>query len=318
MDGHTTTPVFKIKKTSMQKQKPKTRRPATKQSKAVAVINNEVPSQLPVKPGHLSLADPEQVMAFGNTLNHYIKKNNLSVMIGNTDYAMVNGWQYAGISFGLTPIVHKPVATHKRGEYQTVLYVDKAFRSKDGKKEWTKEVPIFVGYADDKEVIRQLREQHKIVREMTKPFFAYECECDVVKLSDQQKVGFGVGLCTSMEAAKSSFDEYAVNSMSQTRSIGKAYRNLLSFVMKTAGYGDTPAEEMQPIVDQEAQFYPDEPVQQRKQTCGPDRFKVILQKVTNGDKDGNKGRVVVDEAMKYHTFSESQMKAFEIAIKNLK
>jgi hypothetical protein len=40
------------------------------------------------------------------------------------------------------------------------------------------------------------------------------------------------------------FDEYAILSMAQTRAIGKTYRNVIGFVMKTAGYEARPAEEM--------------------------------------------------------------------------
>ena len=39
-------------------------------------------------------------------------------------------------------------------------------------------------------------------------------------------------------------DEYAILSMAQTRAIGKAFRNLIGWVIKMAGYESTPAEEM--------------------------------------------------------------------------
>lgn len=59
-----------------------------------------------------------------------------------------------------------------------------------------------------------------------------------------QQVGFGIALCSNKEGKKKGFDEYAILSMAQTRAIGKAYRNMLGFVMKMAGYDATPAEEM--------------------------------------------------------------------------
>lgn len=57
-------------------------------------------------------------------------------------------------------------------------------------------------------------------------------------------VSIGFALCSNKENKKKSFDEYAVLSMAQTRAIGKAYRNLLGWVMKLAGYEGTPSEEM--------------------------------------------------------------------------
>jgi hypothetical protein len=54
----------------------------------------------------------------------------------------------------------------------------------------------------------------------------------------------GYATCSKLESKKASFDEYAVLSMAQTRSIGKAYRNLIGWVMKMSGYESTPAEEI--------------------------------------------------------------------------
>lgn len=57
-------------------------------------------------------------------------------------------------------------------------------------------------------------------------------------------VSRGYAWCSNKEAKKRSFDEYAIASMAQTRAIGKAYRNILSWIVKMAGYEATPAEEM--------------------------------------------------------------------------
>lgn len=57
-------------------------------------------------------------------------------------------------------------------------------------------------------------------------------------------ISSGFAICSKEESKKSSFDEYAILSMAQTRAIGKAYRNLIGWVMKLAGYEGTPAEEM--------------------------------------------------------------------------
>lgn len=62
--------------------------------------------------------------------------------------------------------------------------------------------------------------------------------------SGDKLVGIGYALCSSKEAQKKGFDEYAILSMAQTRAIGKAYRNKIGWIMKLAGYEATPSEEM--------------------------------------------------------------------------
>lgn len=57
-------------------------------------------------------------------------------------------------------------------------------------------------------------------------------------------VSRGFGICSNKEMKRSTNDEYAILSMAQTRAIGKAFRNLLGWVMKLAGYEATPQEEM--------------------------------------------------------------------------
>jgi hypothetical protein len=82
--------------------------------------------------------------------------------------------------------------------------------------------------------------------------YKWKSDTEIFSVIDQKVVGFGSGLCSSLEVKrkkdgttyKSFTNEFAVLSMSQTRSIGKAYRNLIGFVMKLAGTESTPAEEM--------------------------------------------------------------------------
>jgi hypothetical protein len=64
---------------------------------------------------------------------------------------------------------------------------------------------------------------------------------------DNNKVGYGVAICTNKEPGKTNFDEYAVASMAQTRAVGKAYRMKIGWLLKVAGYETTPAEEMDAV-----------------------------------------------------------------------
>ena len=67
---------------------------------------------------------------------------------------------------------------------------------------------------------------------------------EIQNIKDGKVVGRGFAVCSNKENKKKSFDEYAILSMAQTRAIGKAYRNLIGWVMKLAGYEGTPGEEM--------------------------------------------------------------------------
>lgn len=70
---------------------------------------------------------------------------------------------------------------------------------------------------------------------------------EIVNTKTKEVMSTGFAICSSKEGSKKSFDEYAILSMSQTRAIGKAYRNLIGWVMKLAGYEGTPSEEMMKV-----------------------------------------------------------------------
>jgi hypothetical protein len=79
----------------------------------------------------------------------------------------------------------------------------------------------------------------------------YMATCEVRNITTGQLVATGIALCSNAEKTKRFFDEYAILSMAQTRAIGKAYRNLLAWLMKAAGFEATPAEEMDFAVKEE-------------------------------------------------------------------
>lgn len=67
---------------------------------------------------------------------------------------------------------------------------------------------------------------------------------EIVEIKSGKVVATGFAVCSKKESKKASFDEYAILSMAQTRAIGKAYRNVIGWVIKMAGYEATPSEEM--------------------------------------------------------------------------
>lgn len=79
---------------------------------------------------------------------------------------------------------------------------------------------------------------------VTKPKPKYKATVEVIHNPTGQLVSRGFALCSKEESKKTGFDEYAVASMAQTRAIGKAYRNILAWLPKLAGYEGTPAEEI--------------------------------------------------------------------------
>ena len=72
----------------------------------------------------------------------------------------------------------------------------------------------------------------------------YLSEVSIYRYADNMRMSKGVAICSNKEANKRQWDEYAICSMAQTRATGKAFRNLLSWIMKAAGFEATPAEEM--------------------------------------------------------------------------
>ena len=72
----------------------------------------------------------------------------------------------------------------------------------------------------------------------------YLSEVSIYRYADNMRISKGVAICSNKEANKRQWDEYAICSMAQTRATGKAFRNLLSWIMKAAGFEATPAEEM--------------------------------------------------------------------------
>lgn len=72
----------------------------------------------------------------------------------------------------------------------------------------------------------------------------YQALVKLLDLKSQQVIGSGYAICSNVENGKRNYQEFAIASMAQTRAIGKAYRNILAWIIRAAGYEPTPAEEM--------------------------------------------------------------------------
>jgi hypothetical protein len=92
----------------------------------------------------------------------------------------------------------------------------------------------------------------------------YQAHVKLMNLKSDTIVGSGFAICSNKESGKRYYQEFAIASMAQTRAIGKAYRNILAWIIRAAGYEPTPAEEMDFLVR-------DESGPARSQSRGSDR-----------------------------------------------
>ena len=136
------------------------------------------------------LINKDSMLQLSNELSQLIKEKGLSSNIQGKQFVNVEGWQFAGASLGLMPII---TSTQDLSNESTIKYM---------------------------------------------------ATCEVRNITTGAVVATGIALCSNAEKTKRYFDEYAILSMAQTRAIGKAYRNLLAWLMKAAGFEATPAEEM--------------------------------------------------------------------------
>lgn len=287
-----------------------------KKSTAVKVVKDVVKNKLKAiaaakKQRTVNLANPEAVMAFGKILKKFIQDNGLSVTIGKGDsanqYAMVDGWKFAAMNCNLKWMPSKPMPMHKPGEYIKILYHMVQYDGKNGK--YSKEHAFFVGFAHDTTAIDDARlSGDKISREVTRVYFAYDCECILTNRTTGEIEMRGTGICSNLELLKSGFDGYSVSSMSETRAIGKAIRNLLGQIMKAAGYEGTPAEEMTAALHDT----PFTVVEEKKGTpIAPDKFKALMAEVIAG-------KISVETIRKEYTLDDEQTESLEIAEKSKK
>lgn len=186
------------------------------------------------------LIKPEDITSFSKELRKFITASRLSTKIRNEEYVNVDGWKFAGLNFGLVPIVSEPIAIHK-DEIMHILYHEVEKRRQGGT--YREIEPFFASKNTDLADRYREKFKDKIKKEIIHDYYAYKCGCHIQDMNGTVR-GSGFATCSNIELAKTGFDEYAVNSMSQTRSIGRAFKNVLGFLMKAAGYVPTPTEEM--------------------------------------------------------------------------
>lgn len=255
----------------------------------------------------LSLSNAPKILEFGKELKGYIQQNSLSSAISGKQYAHVDAWKYAGMNFGLTALVSNPVAKHTPGQYIKIAFINIEVKGRNGI--YLKEVPVYAGFTQDSDQYNLATSGKTIVRTLTKPYFAYECECSIERLNDGRRVSTGTGLCSNLELTKVGFDEYAVNSMAQTRAIGKGYRNIIGYVMNAAGMETTPAEEMEETKS-EANANKKSAKAQTQKTSG--KPKMRTEQFKKAIVKANKGDVNMETIEKSFELTEEQRTTFKV------
>jgi len=84
-----------------------------------------------------------------------------------------------------------------------------------------------------------------VINVSTETEIKYQAKVTLFDMRSGHTVGAGFAICSNKEQGKKFYQEFAIMSMAQTRAIGKAYRNILAWIIRAAGYEPTPAEEME-------------------------------------------------------------------------
>lgn len=155
------------------------------------------------------ISSPAYAFHVANELKKFVTEQQLTVMIQDRQYALVEAWQFTGAQFGLYPIL---VGIKNESTYEEVTFTWKDKRNNPREKK-TKQ-------------------------------YKYRARVEIRRYSDDKVVSRAEIVCTNEEFGKHEFAEYAIQSMAQTRAEGKAWRMLLGWVMKAAGFEATPYEEM--------------------------------------------------------------------------
>lgn len=267
-----------------------------------------------IKPRIYSLANPQDISDFGKILRSFVTANKLSIVIktrqGPEEYCLVDGWKFLGQNFQMTAIPSMPQARHVKGEYVTTLYAMRQYFDNKGKPTYKKESPVFVGYAEHKDMINAMVKRHSVVREFTRPFYSYENEAIIKHLVTGKEIMRGTGTCSNLEIKKAEFDDFQVRSMCETRSVAKTYRNLLGHVMKGAGYNPTPAEE---VMDNDHDQFQDADVQSSSHLpeLDEDMYAKAYDKIRMGEWD-------VEHVKKGYTLSEKQEASLKVVEEKLR
>lgn len=253
--------------------------------------------------GVVDLMRPDQLGAMGASVRRYAEQNNLLVQFtkDGAPYCMVEGWQFAGGLLGLTPISGEPVRISGKENIYVVYHKVKKI-GKNNQAYFKDEVLYLSTLRWEDQEMARWRQEYDVQREVIREYFNYKCTTDIVRVADGKLISRGHSTCSNLEQAKITFDEYAINSMSQTRSIGKGYRSIIGWIMKAAGIATTPLEEMEGFQDAK--------VEEVKDTRGTLDDKVQIPRVVEQIKAGKVDLEMID---RHYILTDAQRAILEAA-----
>lgn len=146
----------------------------------------------------------ERATRIADKLTDVLTRQNLTTRIGNKNHVNVEGWQTVGMMLGVTPC-----------------------------KEWVRPIP----WPADEYLTGPLKKARDrgLVFGYESSFFAQTLSGQVISAAE--------ATCKRTESKWLSSDDFAIESMAQTRATSKALASVLRWIVTLAGYPGTPAEE---------------------------------------------------------------------------
>lgn len=234
-------------KTRSRKRNPVKRKPRKKvTTTAISVVKPQLPA--PVLNTTLSMENVHQITEFAAQLRKHIEEQKLSIKIGDEQFPKADAWKLVGNRFGMLPQTDKPVQLHREGQSILIIVCPVEYENRKGEKYW-KDTTIYIGFTTDIDGQASAREYialNKLMvrKEMVRPYFAYECDCNIVRMGDGRLMSTGHGHCDNMEDGKALMSASAIRGTAETRSISRGFKNPLGFIMTAVGLQSTSAEEM--------------------------------------------------------------------------
>lgn len=169
--------------------------------------------------------------------------------IAGKKHVHVDGWSMLGVLFGIFPTVDS-VERVNTGVRFEVVKVKTSIKFKDKHTGVWKEFDKEAWLPKDR-----VKKTDAILQEATKDEITYKAVV-ILRTLKGHSLTRVESLCSNREDGKLDNEEYAINSMAQTRATGKAFRLAFGWIARVAGYDSTPFEEV-------GDMYPDREVAQK-------------------------------------------------------
>lgn len=193
---------------------------------------------------------PQELIAHSKAISEEFVKivdgQSLFTQISDKKHVHVDGWSMLGILLGIFPYIESVERINIGQEFDVVLIKkEKSFKNKDNT--WTKKT--YENWIPKD----RIKTTEVAIKEAHAKEIAYKAKVTLKTLKGQV-VGAVESICSNREDGKLDNEEYAINSMAQTRAVGKAFRLSFGWIARVAGYDSTPFEEVDNL-------YPDRDVE---------------------------------------------------------